>query len=192
MNTPALLFGLGSGGAAAFLFRMAKQEMANKKLAAKLKMSRVRDIKTGLCLTAGEVVCDAPLKTPYTATPAAWYRYGASERRRRKKESGYYEQPLASGDRNCSFTLKDETGEIEIAPDGGSVISYPHHRILKSQSGSRTSLGDRIKKLKEIDRENYPEGKEKPFFRKLEVEESSREITFLCSAPLQRVEAVPP
>ncbi|MBC2744876.1 MAG: hypothetical protein HGJ93_18050 [Desulfosarcina sp.] len=41
MNTPALLFGLGSGGAAAFLFRMAKQEMANKKLAAKLKMSRV-------------------------------------------------------------------------------------------------------------------------------------------------------
>ncbi|MBC2744877.1 MAG: hypothetical protein HGJ93_18055 [Desulfosarcina sp.] len=56
------------------------------------------------------------------------------------------------------------------------MISYPHHRILKSQSGSRTSLGDRIKKLKEIDRENYPEGKEKPFFRKLEVEDEPLDI----------------
>jgi|GEM_PF-1460192 len=176
MNMPALLFGLGSIGAAAFLFRLAKKELSNKKLVATLKMTRIGGIKNGLCLTAGEVVCDAPLKTPYTATPASWYRYGASERRMREKESGYYEHPLASGSRNCSFILKDDTGEIEIVPDGGTVISYPHMRILKSRSGSRTSLGGRIKKIKGIDRKNYPEGKKKPFFRKIEMEDEPLDI----------------
>lgn len=176
MNTPALLFGLGSGGAAAFLFRMAKQGLINKKLASKLSMTRIRDIKPGLCLTSGVVECETALESPYTRSPSVWYRYGASERRLRKKESGYYEYPLASGSQSCSFFLKDDTGQIEIVPDGGQVVSYPHGRTLKSQSGSSTSLGNRIKKLKEVDRKNYPEGKKKPFFRKIEMEDEPLDI----------------
>ena len=176
MNTPALLSGLGSSGAAALLFRMAKKELVNKKQAAKLKMTRINDIKNGLCLTAGEVVCDTPIETPYTSTPAVWYRYGASERRMRKKESGYYDYPLTSGNRSCAFSLRDSNGQIEIVPDGGKVISYPHMRIFKSGSGSRTALGDRIKKLKASDQENYPDGRKKPFFRKLDMADEPLDI----------------
>ncbi|MBW2640522.1 MAG: hypothetical protein JRE10_10300 [Deltaproteobacteria bacterium] len=176
MNTPALLFGLGSIGATALLFRMAKQEMANKKLAATLKMTRVRDIKNGLCLTAGEVEADATVETPYTSTPSVWYGYWATRKRSRQGHAGLVDVQVASGSRSCPFFLKDGTGRIEIIPDGGRVTAYPHGRTLKSQSGSSTSLGDRVKKLKKIDSKNYPEGKKKSFFRKIEMEDEPLDI----------------
>lgn len=176
MNTPALLFGLGSIGATAFLFRMAKQEMANKKLAAALKLTRIRDIKNGLCLTAGEIEADTTVKTPYTSTSSVWYGYGATRKRRRQGHVGLVDVQVASGSQSCPFFLKDDTGRIEIIPDGGDVVTYPHGRTLKSQSGSSTSLGDRVKKLKKSDSKNYPEGKKKPFFRKIEMEDEPLDI----------------
>jgi hypothetical protein len=176
MNTPAFLFGLGSIGATAFLFRMAKQEMVNKKLAATLKMSHIRDIKNGLCLTAGEIEAGATVETPYTGTPSVWYRYGASRKRSRQGHAGLVDVQVASGSQSCPFFLKDGTGRIEIIPDGGEVLTYPHWRTLKSQSGSSTPLGDRIKKLKKNDNKNYPEGQKKPFFRKIETEDEPLDI----------------
>lgn len=176
MNTPALLFGLGSIGATVFLFRIAKQEMVNKKLAAALKMTRIRDIKNGLCLTTGEVEADVTLETPYTGTPSVWYGYGATRKRKRQGHVKLVDVSVASGTRSCPFFLKDATGRIEIVPDGGRVTAYPHSRTLKSKSGSRASLRDRIKKLKKKDSENYPESKKKPFFRKIEMEDKPLDI----------------
>jgi len=176
MNTPALLFGLGSIGAAVFLFRLARQELSNKRLATALKMSCIKDIKNGLCLTAGEVETDSTVETPYTRTPSVWYRYEATRRRSRQGQVKWVETSLAGGGQSCAFFLKDDTGRIEIAPDGGQVVTYPHNRILKSQSGSSTSLGDRIKKLKETDRKKNPDGQKKPFFRKMEIEDEPLDI----------------
>ena len=176
MNTPALLFGLGSIGATAFLFRMAKQELANKKLTAKLKLSRIGDSKTGLCLTEGDIEADETVETPYTSTPSVWYRYAATRKQSRKGHAGMVDVELASGSQSCPFFLKDGTGRIEIVPDGGEVVTYPHGRTLKSQSGSSTPLGDRIKKLKKNDNKNYPEGQKKPFFRKIETEDEPLDI----------------
>jgi hypothetical protein len=176
MNTPALLFGLGSIGATVFLFRMAKQELANKKLTAKLKLSRIGDSKTGLCLTEGDVETDETVKTPYTSTHSVWYRYGATQKRRRKGHAGLVDVELASGSQSCPFFLKDGTGRIEIIPVDGEVVTYPHWRTLKSQSGSSTPLGDRIKKLKKNDNKDYPEGTKKPFFRKIEMEDEPLDI----------------
>ncbi|MEA2013705.1 MAG: hypothetical protein U9N38_00105 [Thermodesulfobacteriota bacterium] len=179
MNTLPLLFGIGSIGAAGFLFRMAMQELANKKLVSQLSLTRIRDIKPGLCLSVGEVVCDTPVKTPYTETPAIWYHYNASERRLREgheRETKPYEHSLASGIRNCTFFLRDGSAKIEILPGEGSVVSYPHKRLLKSQSGTVTSLSDRMKKLKEIDQKNHPEGEKKPFFRKLDTDNEPLDI----------------
>ena len=178
MNTPAVLTGLGCGGAAGLLFHMAKKELSFKKKTGQLTLTHIRDVKPGLCLTAGKVLCEAPLRTPYTETPAVWYRYGASERRIRKGKnaSGYYDHSLASGSRNCRFVLKDETGEIEIIPEGGTAVSYSHLKILKSQSGSRKPIGDRIKRLKAVDSQNYPEGQKKPFFRKIDMEAEPLDI----------------
>ncbi len=178
MNTLPFLFGIGSVGAAGFLFRMAMQELVNKKLVSRLSLTRIRDIKPGLCLSVGEVMCDAPVQTPYTETTAVWYRYDASERRMREGENRglFYEHPLASGMRNCTFFLQDGTEKIEILPDEGSVVSYPHRRLLKSQSGTITPLSERMKKLREIDQKNHPEGEKKPFFRKLEEKNEPLDI----------------
>lgn len=169
MNTPALLFGCGLAAVSVYLLRLAKQEMHNQKLAKGLTQTRIRDIQPGLCLVEGVVESREPLSTPYTQTPSIWYRYEASERRKRQNQAGMYEHQLVSGTQSCPFILKDETGSIPIALQGGQVISYPHKRILKSESGKRTGMGDRIKELKEMDRQQYPKGEKKPFFRKLDV-----------------------
>ena len=168
MNIVALLFGIGVCGGAVIVFRRAKEALVFKRQATGLRMTPIVNLKPGLALTGGEVVCDAPLKTPYTQTVAVWHKYAASERRRRRKQSGFYEQSLTSGEQACPFYLKDHTGEVKISGQGGEVIGYPHYRVLKSQSGKKTGLGNRIQKLKEIDREQYPEGTKKPFFRKIE------------------------
>ncbi len=176
MKTPALLFGLGSMGIAVFLFKMARQERANKKLTAKLKLSRIGDSKIGLCLTEGDVETGETVETPYTSTPSVWYRYAATRQQSRKGHAGLIDVELASGSQSCPFFLKDGTGRIEIIPVGGEVVTYPHWRTLKSQSGYSTPLGDRIQKLKKNDTKNYPEGTKKPFFRKIEMEDEPLDI----------------
>ncbi len=178
MNTPTLLTGLGCGAAAVLLLRMAKQELAVKKMAGKLNLTPIGNIQPGLCLTTGEVVCEKPLVTPYSQTPAAWYRFTATERglqdidNHRKKP----DKMLSSGSQSCPFLLKDDTGIIEILPDGGTAVTYPHQRILKSQSGKRTPVGGRMRKLKEIDRQNHPDGEKKPFLRKIEMDDAPLDV----------------
>jgi hypothetical protein len=176
MNGVALLFGLGMGGAAGLVLNKARQEWRHMGKARRLKMAAVRDLKPGLVLTGGEVVGSGGIETPYTATPAVWYRYQATERHKRRDNPGHYDQTLASGSQSAPFSIKDRTGEIEVVPDGGEVATYPHQRVLKSQSGSRTSLKARIQKLKDADRANYPEGSKKPFFRKIEMEDAPLDV----------------
>ena len=174
MNTPTLLTGLGCGVASGLLLRMAKQELAINKMAGKLSLTSIGNIQPGLCLIAGEVVCEKPLVTPYSQTPAAWYHFAATERglkdidNHRKKT----DKMLSSGSQSYPFLLRDDSGIIEVIPDGGTAVSHPHHRIMKSQSGKRTALGDRIRKLKEVDKQNHPDGEKKPFFRKIEMEDA--------------------
>ena len=178
MNPPTLLTGLGCGVASGLLLRIAKQELAVKKMAGKLNLIPIGNIQPGLCLTAGEVVCRKPLITPYSQTPAVWYRFNATERglqdldNHRKKP----DKMLSSGSQNCPFFLRDDTGIIEVRPGGGTAASYPQQRILKSQSGKRTAVGDRIRKLKEIDRQNHPNGEKKPFFRKIEMDDTPLDV----------------
>jgi len=176
MNIPALLCGLGCSGAAILLFRMAKNELSIKQRTSQLTSTRIREIAPGFCLAAGEVVCDTPLYTPYSKTPVVWYRYQISERRARQDGVRQPDQSLASGNQCCPFVLKDETGEIKIIPEGGTALSYPHHKIMKSRSGKRTPLRDRIKKLKAADRQKYSEGQKKPFFRKIEMDDEPLDI----------------
>ena len=185
MNLVALLSGIGICGGAFYLFRMARQEFMNKRQAANLKMTPIGQLRPGLVLTGGEVVCDDPLRTPYTHTAAAWYRYVATQQYQRRNQSGINEETLASGNRSCPFLLKDRTGKVTIFGDGGTMVSYPHYRVLKSQSGKKTALKDRIKKLKDMDREKYPDGSKKPFFRKIEAEPSPLDV------PDDLVELVP-
>lgn len=176
MNAIALFSGLGCGGAAVMLLRMAKYEFEVKKKTDRLTQTRIGDIVPGLCLTAGEVVCETPITTPYAKTPAVWYRYEAWERRQRKEGSRQPDQALASGTRCCQFSIKDENDQISIVPQGGTVIAYPHFKIMKSQSGKRTPLRDRIQKMKAADRQKYSDGQKKPFFRKIEMEDEPLDI----------------
>jgi hypothetical protein len=91
MNFVAFLSGLGICGAAVFLFHMAKKSFTYKRQTETLQMTSIRHLTPGLVLTGGEVVCDEPIKTPYTTTAAAWYNYTATQRK-------YYERWIQPGD----------------------------------------------------------------------------------------------
>ncbi len=169
MNLIALVFGIGICGGAVIVLRRAKEALVFKRQATELSMTPIADLKPGLVLTGGKVLCRTPLKTPYTKTVATWYKYAASERHRRRNQPGcFYEQSLTSGEQTCPFYLRDRTGDVKISGEGGEVLGYPHYRVLKSQSGKKAGLVNRIQELKERDREKYPEGTKKPFFRKIE------------------------
>ncbi len=176
MNTPSLLTGLGCMAASLLMFRMARQESANRKRASELRLKPIRDVKNGLCLTEGMIEDGTTIETPYTGTASVWYRYSATKRQKRQGSQKLEDVVIASGVRSCPFVLKDATGRIEVVPDGGTVAAYPHQRTLKSQSGKNASIADRVKKLKAQDRQNHPEGEKKPFFRKIESEPEPLDI----------------
>lgn len=168
MNTIGLLAGIGCLGGAFLILRMAKQEFINKRLVAALEMTTIRNLKPGLNITSGEVACQNPVKTPYTGTPAVWYRYNATKRMKSSSSAKIEERSIGSGSLTCPFLIRDITGEIEVVGNGGNVPSYPHSRALKSQSGTSASLKERMKKLKEIDAAKQVDNNKKPFFRKID------------------------
>ena len=176
MNTVALLCGIGLGAAGGLVINKARQEWRYRGQARRLKMAAGRDLKPGLVLTGGEVVGTGGIETPYTSTPAVWYRYQATEWHKRQNDAGHEDQTLASGSQSTAFTIRDRTGEIEVVPDGGEVATYPHERVLKSKSGSRTPLRARLQQLKAADRASHPEGSKKPFFRKIEMDDAPLDV----------------
>jgi hypothetical protein len=176
MNTVALLCGIGLGAASGLVLNKARQEWRCMGQARRLKMAAIRDLKPGLVMTGGEVVGTGGIETPYTSTPAVWYRYQATERHKRRNNAGHEDQTLASGGQRALFSIRDRTGEIEVIPDGGEVVTYPHERVLKSKSGSRTPLKARIQQLRAADRANHPEGSKKPFFRKIEMDDAPLDV----------------
>ena len=171
MNTPALLTGCGLAAIAVYMFRLAKQDMGYRKQVQDLTPTRIRHIQPGLCLLEGTVEGAETLTTPYGETASVWFRFQAFERRMREGSQSQPDQMLGSGEQRRPFVLKEDNRGIRVVPDGGQVLTYPHQRLFKSRSGKRTPLGQRIKKLKDMDQNQYPEGGKKPFFRKLEVDD---------------------
>ncbi len=170
MNTVTVLFGCGAGVMALIMFYLTKEAWINRKLTRGLTLTQIRDVQPDLCLVEGVVESGETISTSYTHTPSVWHRWEATEKRSRKGQGGFYETSLGSGDRKCPFVLRDNSGTISVTPAGGRTGTYPHYRVLKSLSGKRTPLGRRMKKMRELDRQQYPEGGKKPFFRKLEMD----------------------
>ena len=170
MNTPALLFGCGLLILALYLFYLSQRDLGFRNQVKRLMPIQIRDIQPGLCLVEGTVESTKPIATPYSETPSVWFRYDTFERRMRKQgTTGMYDFPLGSGSRRRPFSLTENTRSIAVMPDGGAVVTYPHKRLFKSEFGKKTGVGARIKKMKDMEQEKYPEGEKKPFFRKMEV-----------------------
>ena len=153
---------------AVVLFHRAKKDWGYHKLVKGISLSPIRHVQPGLCLVEGVVESEETISTPYTHTPAVWYGWKATEKKDFRKES--HEESLSTGEQGCSFVLKDSAGSITIQPKGGTAISYPHSRVLKSLSNKRTGIGKRMEKMKEMDEKQYGPGEKKPFFRKLEAD----------------------
>ncbi|HHO75930.1 MAG TPA: hypothetical protein ENN05_05825 [Deltaproteobacteria bacterium] len=150
------------------LLHRAKKDWGYHKLVKGISLSPIRHIQPGMCLVEGVVESEETILTPYTKTPSVWHRWKATAQQELRKNTA--EESLSTGEQGCPFVLKDSAGRITVEPEGGTAISYPHNRVLKSLSNKFTGIGKRIHKMKEMDEKQYGPGEKKPFFRKLEQE----------------------
>ena len=166
METIPFIVGAAMAIFAVVLLHSAKKDWGYHKLVKGISLSPIRHVQPGMCLVEGVVESEETISTPYTHTPSVWHGWKATVQREHRKNTA--EESLSTGELNCPFVLKDRTGSITIEPKGGTAISYPHNHVLKSLSNKRTGIGKRIKKMKEMDDQQYDPGEKKPFFRKLE------------------------
>jgi len=166
METLPFIVGAAMAIFAAVLLRRAKKDWDYHKLVQGISLSPIRHVQPGMCLVEGVVESEETISTPYTHTPSVWYGWKATVQREHRKNTA--EESLSTGEINSPFVLKDRTGSITVQPEGGTAISYPHNRVLKSLSNKFTGIGKRIHKMKEMDDQQYGPGEKKPFFRKLE------------------------
>jgi hypothetical protein len=85
--------------------------------------SKIRSIALGLVEIHGLVRTDQPIKTPFSQTDCAYYRYEIKEYRRHSSTDGkgrtrttYSWDLIASGERRVPFLAEDETGRIVVDP----------------------------------------------------------------------------
>ncbi len=170
METIPFIVGAAMAIFAVVLFHRAKKGWGYHKLVKGISLSPIRHVQPGMCLVEGVVESEQTISTPYTHTPSVWYGWKATEKRDIRNKKNAHEESLSTGEQSCPFVLKDITGRITVQPKGGCAASYPHGRVLKSESGKRTGVGSRMQKMKEMDDQQYGPGEKKPFFRKLEVD----------------------
>jgi hypothetical protein len=166
METIPFIVGAAMAVFAVVLLHRAKKDWGYHKLVKGISLSPIRHVQPGIGLVEGVVESEETIETPYTKTPSVWHRWKATARRDLRKNTA--EESLSTGEQGCPFVLKDGAGHITIEPKGGTAISYPHNRVLKSERGKRSGIGKRIDKMKEMDDKQYGPGEKKPFFRKLE------------------------
>lgn len=89
----------------------------------------------------GTAECDNPLKSELSGTPCLYYRMSVTQeyeeeyeewdeqRKARVRRTRRGSRNLASNTRSCPFMLRDDTGAIEVMPDGADIDA---ERVLSS------------------------------------------------------------
>ncbi len=170
METIPFIVGAAMAVFAVVLLRHASRDWGFFHQVQGLTLSPIRHVQPGLGLVEGVVEEGETIPTPYRRTPAVGYRWNATEQQAPRRK-GSHERSLGSGERGCPFVLKDDTGRITVDLKGGEALSWPHLCVLRSASGKRTGLGNRIKTMQARDAQQYGAHGKKPFFRKLEAED---------------------
>lgn len=115
-----------------FCLAWAYKEARRRRQMQGLPTSRVKGVFIGFVELQGILRCQNPVTSFLAELPCAFYRYSVQEEWRRvvverdskgntrtRTESGWSE--VASGSRMTCFDLEDETGQIQIWPEGAEI-----------------------------------------------------------------------
>lgn len=115
-----------------FCLAWAYKEAKRRRQMQGLPTSRVKGVFIGFVELQGILRCQNPVTSFLAELPCAFYRYSVQEEWRRvvverdskgntrtRTESGWSE--VASGSRMTCFDLEDETGQIQIWPEGAEI-----------------------------------------------------------------------
>jgi hypothetical protein len=121
-------------------------------------------IKTGPVKIKGKIVADKTLSSPYSKKPCVYYRYRTISMRFKSATGGpssakAAQQIVASGENAVSFDVDDGTGRINVNAEGADIMGLDNINYYVSASNETLSLGERIKRLKEMGESDFKKSK---------------------------------
>lgn len=133
-NTVVLLVGTAIS---LILLFFALKALKKKRLVDDTPTSKTHGVFIGLVEVSGKVECSSPLRSYLTESECVYYRWNISEhwsktvtetytdsqgktKTRTRTESGW--KTVASDEQMSCFMLRDESGEIQVRPEGAKVL----------------------------------------------------------------------
>jgi hypothetical protein len=124
------------------------------------QLQSIDSIKTGPIKIRGKIIADKTLSSPYSKKQCIYYRYRTISMRFRSATGSAISskappQIVASGENTVSFDVDDGTGRINVDAEGADFLGLDNINYYVSASNETLSLGERIKKLKEMGESDF-------------------------------------
>ncbi len=121
-------------------------------------------INEGPVKVKGKIVTDKTLSSPFSKKPCIYYRYRTISTRFKSAtgsaiSSKAAQQIVASGENSLPFDVDDGTGHIHINTEGADFLGLDDVDYYISSSNETLSLGERIKRLKEMGESDFKKSK---------------------------------
>ncbi len=128
------------------------------------KLQSIDYIKTGPVKIKGKIIADKTLSSPYSKKPCVYYRYRTISMKLKSATGGpsstkAAQQIVASGENSLSFDVDDGTGRININTERADFLGLDDINYYVSSSNETLSLGERIKRLKEMGESDFKKSK---------------------------------
>jgi hypothetical protein len=101
---------------------------ARARLLAKTSLLPIAQANAGFVRLRGRIVCDRPLLSPFTATPCCFYQAKVKEPIDGGGASKAGWRLLHNETSSAIFRIQDNTGTIQISPQGAQIIALPTYR----------------------------------------------------------------
>ncbi|MDO3720595.1 LemA family protein [Marinobacter sp. chi1] len=153
-------FGLVALVGAYLLMQNGLSQLAEARQMERLPYTPLAGVTRGAYMVSGQVEdAGSTVKTPYTGTPAVYFRY-ALEEEYWDSDGDRRTRTLDSGQQAVPFLMRDNTNSITITPDSASDIQWRIKRSFQRREGDRIysewalSPGDTVNVLGRYDSAN--------------------------------------
>lgn len=128
------------------------------------KLQSIDNINTGPVKIKGKIITDKTLSSPYSKKPCVYYKYRTISMKFKSatggpRASGAAQQIVASGENSLSFDVDDGAGRIHVNTEGADFLGLDEINYYVSSSNETLSLGERIKRLKEMGESDFKKSK---------------------------------
>lgn len=125
--------------------------------------SKIRSMAMGIVEVHGNAEADRYIKTPFSQTDCVYYRYKIEEYRKHtqtdskgNQRTSYSWETVSTGERRIPFFAKDDTGKVQVEPDGAEY-NVSVKKVFLQKAGLFGAIGTIVNILKDWDSNKQPD-----------------------------------